>query len=98
MNADFLGKKLIVMGGTSGIGKAVASLVLRNGGRAVIVGRQGAKIREATIELGSYGEVSGLKTDSRLNCRAGRQAYGCHLIGERRGCFPTQTVSRTHRG
>jgi len=63
MNADFLGKKLIVIGGTSGIGKAVASLVVRNGGRAVIVGRQGAKIREATIELGSYGEVSGLKTD-----------------------------------
>jgi NAD(P)-dependent dehydrogenase (short-subunit alcohol dehydrogenase family) len=32
MGLDFVGKKLIVVGGTSGIGTDVASLVLSNGG------------------------------------------------------------------
>ncbi len=63
MNADLQGKKLIVIGGTSGIGKAVASSLLRNGGSAVIVGRREAKVEEATMELRSYGEVSGLPAD-----------------------------------
>jgi NAD(P)-dependent dehydrogenase (short-subunit alcohol dehydrogenase family) len=40
MGLDFEGKKMIVVGGTSGIGTDVASLVLSNGGRAVLVGRR----------------------------------------------------------
>jgi len=45
MGLDFAGKKLIVIGGTSGIGKAVASLVLGNGGSALRFGRREAKTR-----------------------------------------------------
>src|SRR5260370_24232893 len=59
MELDFAGKKMIGMGGRSGIGKAVASLVLSNGGSALLVGRHEAKTREAVLELGSRGEVSG---------------------------------------
>jgi NAD(P)-dependent dehydrogenase (short-subunit alcohol dehydrogenase family) len=59
MESDFLGKKLIVIGGTSGIGKAVASVVLRNGGSVMVVGRRDDKTKAATVELGLRGEVSG---------------------------------------
>ena len=47
MELNFAGNKLIVIGGTSGIGKAVASLVLSNGGSALLVGRREAKTQEA---------------------------------------------------
>src|SRR5260370_19098182 len=79
MELDFAGKKLIVIGGTSGIGKAVASLVLSNGGSAVLVGRREAKAREAVLELGSGGEVSGWAVDITSGARRAR------LIGHLQG-------------
>ena len=76
MGLDFAGKKLIVVGGTSGIGKAVASLVLSNGGSAVLVGRRKDKTREATLELGTRGEVSGWTVD--ITSGAGRATLLSH--------------------
>jgi NAD(P)-dependent dehydrogenase (short-subunit alcohol dehydrogenase family) len=49
MGREFQGQKLIVVGGTSGIGKAVAKIVLQNGGAAVIIGRHEDKTK-ATID------------------------------------------------
>jgi NAD(P)-dependent dehydrogenase (short-subunit alcohol dehydrogenase family) len=63
MKLDFRGKKLIVIGGTSGIGKAVASIVLRNGGSVMVVGRRDEKTKAASVELGSRGEVWGWTGD-----------------------------------
>jgi len=80
MEFDFAGKKLIVIGGTSGIGKAVASLVLGNGGSALLVGRREAKTREAIRELRSRGEVSGWTAD--ITSGAGRAALIDHLNAE----------------
>jgi NAD(P)-dependent dehydrogenase (short-subunit alcohol dehydrogenase family) len=77
MELDFAGKKLIVIGGTSGIGKAVASLVLSNGGSALLVGRREAKTREAILELRSRGEVSGWTVD--ITSGAGRANLIDHL-------------------
>jgi NAD(P)-dependent dehydrogenase (short-subunit alcohol dehydrogenase family) len=77
MELDFAGKKLIVIGGTSGIGKAVASLVLSNGGSALLVGRREAKTREAIRELRSRGEVSGCTVD--VTSGAGRANLIDHL-------------------
>src|SRR5260370_4493736 len=77
MELDFAGKKLIVIGGTSGIGKAGASLVLSNGGSAVLVGRREAKTGEAVQELGSRGEVSGWTVD--ITSGAGRARLIDHL-------------------
>src|SRR5258708_2926117 len=54
---EFRGKKLIVVGGTSGIGKAVAKIVLKNGGTAVIIGRREDKTKAATTELTPCGPV-----------------------------------------
>jgi NAD(P)-dependent dehydrogenase (short-subunit alcohol dehydrogenase family) len=80
MELNFAGKKLIVIGGTSGIGKAVASLVLSNGGSALLVGRREAKTREAVRELGSRGEVSGWAVD--ITGGAGRASLIDHLHAE----------------
>ena len=80
MELNFAGKKLIVIGGTSGIGKAVASLVLSNGGSALLVGRREAKTREAVQELGSCGEVSGWSVD--ITSSAGRATLIDHLYAK----------------
>src|SRR5258708_39163544 len=77
MEREFAGKKLIVIGGTSGIGKAVASLVLSNGGSAVLVGRREAKTRDAIAELRPFGEVSGWTVD--ITSGVGRATLIDHL-------------------
>src|SRR5260370_1811607 len=77
MELDFAGKKLIVIGGRRRIGKVVGLFVLSNGGSAVLVGRHGAKTREAVLELGSRGEVSGWAVD--ITSGAGRASLIGHL-------------------
>ena len=59
MSQNFEGQKLIVVGGTSGIGKAVAQLVLARGGSVVIIGRHPEKLQAAIAELSQYGSVVG---------------------------------------
>ena len=59
MNHLFVGQKIILVGGTSGIGKAVAQLVLSAGVTAVIVGSHQSKLNDAVNELSSYGTVFG---------------------------------------
>jgi NAD(P)-dependent dehydrogenase (short-subunit alcohol dehydrogenase family) len=63
MGHEFQGQKLIVVGGTSGIGKAVAKIVLQNGGTAVIVGRRPDKTKAAITELTPCGPVFGETAD-----------------------------------
>ena len=63
MTQQFAGQKLIVLGGTSGIGKSVAQLVLQGGGSAVLVGRRAEKLQAAVEELKAYGPVFGTQAD-----------------------------------
>ncbi|MEM9119939.1 MAG: SDR family oxidoreductase [Cyanobacteria bacterium P01_F01_bin.56] len=63
MTQQFAGQKLIVIGGTSGIGKSVAQLILQGGGSAVLVGRQAGKLQNAVDELQAYGPVVGEQVD-----------------------------------
>lgn len=63
MSQSFAGQKLIVIGGTSGMGKAIARLVLENGGSAVLVGRRAEKLQAAVDELKVYGPVVGERAD-----------------------------------
>jgi len=62
MQADtpFLGKRLLVLGGTSGIGLATAALVLRGGGRAVVIGRRPERAAKARDTLSVLGDVEAL--------------------------------------
>ncbi|MDV3350227.1 SDR family oxidoreductase [Leptothoe sp. LEGE 181152] len=63
MLQSFADQKLIVIGGTSGMGKAVARIVLENGGSVVLVGRRAEKLQVAVDELKAYGPVMGERAD-----------------------------------
>jgi NAD(P)-dependent dehydrogenase (short-subunit alcohol dehydrogenase family) len=63
MNNQFKGKKLLVVGGTSGMGLQAARMVLAEGGSAVIVGHRADKTGEARAELAALGPVAALTAD-----------------------------------
>jgi NAD(P)-dependent dehydrogenase (short-subunit alcohol dehydrogenase family) len=60
---DFAGRKLIVVGGTSGMGRMVAQFVLKRGGSAVVVGRRDDRVAATVDELGHLGLVAGERAD-----------------------------------
>lgn len=61
MNNEFKGKKLLVVGGTSGMGFATARMVLEAGGNVVIVGNRPEKTEQARKELS--GQVTAVTAD-----------------------------------
>jgi NAD(P)-dependent dehydrogenase (short-subunit alcohol dehydrogenase family) len=63
MTADFAGKKLIVVGGSSGMGREVATQVVNGGGSAVIVGRRKDKVDETVTALSAKGDAWGITAD-----------------------------------
>lgn len=63
MSNQFEGKKLLVIGGTSGMGLATARMILKEGGQAVIVGHRADKAEAARGELASIGPVEALTAD-----------------------------------
>ena len=63
MSNQFEGKKLMVVGGTSGMGLQTARVVLGEGGSAVIVGKSPEKTEEARKELAVLGQVVALTAD-----------------------------------
>lgn len=72
------GKKIIVVGGSSGIGYGVAAAALENGAELVIVGRSADKLEAAEKRLGGPGRVTAIAADmaneadvSRLFGKAG---------------------------
>lgn len=63
MNKQFLGKKLLVIGGTSGIGLQTAQTVLTQGGNAIVVGNRPEKAKEAAEQLSSFGKVESVSVN-----------------------------------
>lgn len=57
MSNQFKGKKLLVVGGTSGMGLETARMVLAEGGSVVIVGSRPEKTEAARSELAALGQV-----------------------------------------
>lgn len=63
MSMQFKGKKLLVVGGTSGMGLQTARMVLAEGGSVVIVGNRPEKSEDARKELAELGQVWSLTAD-----------------------------------
>jgi NAD(P)-dependent dehydrogenase (short-subunit alcohol dehydrogenase family) len=59
----FTGQKLIVIGGSSGMGRQTAIDVVEHGGSAVIVGRKQATVDETVAELSTNGSAWGITAD-----------------------------------
>jgi NAD(P)-dependent dehydrogenase (short-subunit alcohol dehydrogenase family) len=51
MGAEFDGKKIVVVGGSAGIGCQAALDVIDRGGRAVIIGRSEGRVDDTVAEL-----------------------------------------------
>jgi short-subunit dehydrogenase len=60
---SFKGKKAIVIGGSSGIGKATAKQLLVGGATVYIVSRDQTSLNAAADELRTYGNVFSVQTD-----------------------------------
>jgi NAD(P)-dependent dehydrogenase (short-subunit alcohol dehydrogenase family) len=64
VNGDFAGKSAVIVGGTSGIGMAVAQLLLRRGASSVTVaGRNVEKLNAAVGLLSVFGNATGWNID-----------------------------------
>jgi NAD(P)-dependent dehydrogenase (short-subunit alcohol dehydrogenase family) len=61
--ANLAGKKIIVVGGSSGIGFGVAAAALENGAEVVIAGRSADKVKVAEKRLDGAGRVTGIVAD-----------------------------------
>ena len=65
MAQQFTGSKLVVIGGSSGIGRQVAADVVAAGASAVIVGHRPDKVEQTVAELSATGTACGIAADLR---------------------------------
>lgn len=57
------GKTVLVTGGTTGIGRAIAGLLASYGASVLVFGRHGSELRDALNELRGIGKVEGMVAD-----------------------------------
>ncbi len=65
MAQQFTGRKLVVIGGSSGIGRQAAADVVAADGSAVIVGHHPDKVEQTVAELSATGTAWGIAADLR---------------------------------
>src|ERR1700749_4521487 len=63
MGNEFEGKKIIVIGGSAGMGPQVAIDVVNDGGVAVVVGRNDERVTDTVSTLGGEGRAFGLTAE-----------------------------------
>jgi len=77
---DFTGRKLVVIGGTSGMGRQVAVDVVADGGSAVVVGHRQDQVDDTVELLSRTGTAWGITAD--LLQDGARQQLQVQLAGE----------------
>src|SRR5215470_15419270 len=68
----FEGQKLVVVGGSSGMGRDTAADVVAAGGSAVIIGQDPGKVEDTVKELAKEGPAYGITADLADRDQAGR--------------------------
>jgi NAD(P)-dependent dehydrogenase (short-subunit alcohol dehydrogenase family) len=63
MTSGFEARKVVVIGGSSGMGRETATDVVAGGGSAVIIGRDQARVDETVAELAKQGSAWGITAD-----------------------------------
>ena len=63
MYSEFKQKQAIILGGSSGIGRAVAEILLTQGASIVIVGRNLKKLQSVASDLGRHGSLQTWQAD-----------------------------------
>jgi NAD(P)-dependent dehydrogenase (short-subunit alcohol dehydrogenase family) len=63
MSDRFKGRKLVVTGGSSGMGRATATTVVAEGGSVVLIGREATKLDAAVQDLGGSPHATALVGD-----------------------------------
>lgn len=58
-----MSKQALIVGGTTGMGKATAKLLLQNGHEVIIIGRQGEALENAKEELSKIGTLKAVGLD-----------------------------------
>src|SRR5215212_7543013 len=53
----FSGRRALIIGGSSGMGRMTAQLILERGGSVVLVARDSARLSDAKRQLGELGDV-----------------------------------------
>jgi NAD(P)-dependent dehydrogenase (short-subunit alcohol dehydrogenase family) len=79
-SAHFTGRRALVIGGSSGMGKMTAQLILQAGGRVALVARDRPRLAEACAELGEFGDVVTHACD--ITDRAARQVLVARIERE----------------
>ena len=70
-------KNIIVVGGTSGIGKSAVKAFINEGARLTVIGRDSKKLSEIQTDLGNYGiAIEGDASSPKLELLPIHQAVG----------------------
>ena len=72
MAQDFTGRRLIVVGGSSGMGRQVAVDVVSRGGSAVVIGSRPERVEKTVADLATRGQAWGITADLRDPAEAAR--------------------------
>ncbi len=58
-----MSKQALIVGGTTGMGKSSAELLLKEGVEVIIIGRPNGKLQQAVSDLSAFGKVEGIGLD-----------------------------------
>lgn len=97
---EFTGKVALVTGGTKGIGRAVAALLVERGAQVVLVGRDETALAAAAAGLAGgvatvSGDVAHLATATRAVAMACERFGGLDILANVAGIFPTARIEKT---